>query len=222
MAGPRSVYIGAERIAVLCALPDAGALLVFDLSFTKLLVLAVLALVIFGPDQLPKIAAQAGRALRDLRRLADMAKADLKEGLGPEFADFDINDLDPRNFVRKHLLDDLDGDEEPAPARLAPALTAPAPPRQYCRPARARPTTPRPPEPQPLRRPGLARSARLVRSARSSWASSVVLGQLGRPGPARSSWVSPVGLDQPGRTGSVQVGPVRARALVRLESGRLG
>jgi sec-independent protein translocase protein TatB len=83
---------------------------VFDLSITKLLVLAVLALVIFGPDQLPKIASQAGRALRDLRRLADAAKADLREGLGPEFDDFDINDLNPKNFVRKHLFDDLDLD----------------------------------------------------------------------------------------------------------------
>jgi sec-independent protein translocase protein TatB len=79
---------------------------VFDLSLTKLAVLAVLALVIFGPEQLPKIAAQAGRALRDLRRLADSATRDLKEGLGPEFADFDVTDLHPRNFVRKHLLDD--------------------------------------------------------------------------------------------------------------------
>jgi sec-independent protein translocase protein TatB len=82
---------------------------VFDLSVTKLLVLAVLALVIFGPDQLPKIAGQLGRGLRDLRRLADKAKTDLQEGLGPEFSDFDIADLHPRTFVRKHLLDDLDG-----------------------------------------------------------------------------------------------------------------
>jgi sec-independent protein translocase protein TatB len=81
---------------------------VFDLSLTKLAVLAILALVIFGPEQLPKIAAQAGRALRDLRRLADSATRDLKEGLGPEFEDFDITDLHPRNFVRKHLLDDVD------------------------------------------------------------------------------------------------------------------
>ena len=80
----------------------------FDLSLTKLAVLAVLALVIFGPEQLPKIAAQAGRALRDLRRLADSATRDIKEGLGPEFEDFDITDLHPRNFVRKHLLDDVD------------------------------------------------------------------------------------------------------------------
>ena len=39
----------------------------FDLSIPKLLVLAVIALVIFGPNELPKIASQAGRALRDLR-----------------------------------------------------------------------------------------------------------------------------------------------------------
>lgn len=77
----------------------------FDLSFTKILVLAVIALVIFGPDQLPKIARQAGQALRDLRRIAESAKADLQEGLGPEFRDFDINDLHPKNFVRKHLMD---------------------------------------------------------------------------------------------------------------------
>jgi sec-independent protein translocase protein TatB len=84
----------------------------FDLSITKILVLGLLGLVIFGPDQLPKLAAQAGRALRDLRRLADSAKADLSESLGPEFRDFDFNDLNPRSFVRKHLLDPMQDDDE--------------------------------------------------------------------------------------------------------------
>lgn len=77
----------------------------FDLSIPKILVLAVLGLMIFGPEQLPRIASQAGQALRDLRRLADRARTDLTESLGPEFADFDFNDLNPRAFVRKHLLD---------------------------------------------------------------------------------------------------------------------
>jgi sec-independent protein translocase protein TatB len=81
---------------------------VFDLSVSKLLVLGVLALIIFGPDQLPRLAAQAGRALRDLRRIAESAKADLQEGLGPDFRDFDFNDLNPRAFVRKHLWDEFD------------------------------------------------------------------------------------------------------------------
>jgi len=83
---------------------------VFDLSPLKLLVLAVIALVVFGPNELPKMAAKAGKALRELRRIAEGAKSDLREGLGPEFADFDVEDLNPRRFVQKHLLSDLNGD----------------------------------------------------------------------------------------------------------------
>ena len=103
----------------------------FDLSLPKLLVFAVVALVIFGPHDLPKIASQAGRALRDLRRIAEGAKNDLREGLGPEFADFDIEDLNPKRFVQKHLFDDLNGDtaakaaDSPRQARSNGALLAP-------------------------------------------------------------------------------------------------
>jgi len=93
----------------------------FDLSITKLLVLAVIALVIFGPNELPKIASQAGRALRDLRNIANGATNDLREGLGPEFADFEIEDLNPKRFVHKHLFDDLNADQgaQQQPARQA-------------------------------------------------------------------------------------------------------
>ncbi len=84
----------------------------FDLSITKLLILGVLGLMIFGPEQLPRMAAQAGKALRDLRRMADSARADLSESLGPEFRDFDFADLNPRSFVRKHLMDELEDDED--------------------------------------------------------------------------------------------------------------
>jgi sec-independent protein translocase protein TatB len=87
---------------------------VFDLSLPKLLVLTVIALVIFGPNELPKIASQAGRALRDLRRIAEGAKNDLREELGPEFADLDIEDLNPKRFAHKHL-----SDHPNAPARMS-------------------------------------------------------------------------------------------------------
>jgi sec-independent protein translocase protein TatB len=109
---------------------------VFDLSIPKLFFLAVIALVIFGPNELPKIAAQAGRALRDLRRIAEGAKDDLREGLGPEFADFEIEDLNPKRFVAKHLFDDMNGDngnsarttaaaQATGPAQTASTLLAP-------------------------------------------------------------------------------------------------
>jgi sec-independent protein translocase protein TatB len=83
---------------------------VFDLSIGKLLVLAVIALIIFGPNELPKMASQAGRALRDLRRIAEGAKNDLREGLGPEFAELELEDLNPKRFVQKHLFDEMNGD----------------------------------------------------------------------------------------------------------------
>ena len=92
----------------------------FDLSIPKLLVLAVIALVIFGPHELPKIASQAGRALRDLRKIAEGAKNDLREGLGPEFADFEIEDLNPKRFVQKHFLDDINGDSAEPNAAAQP------------------------------------------------------------------------------------------------------
>jgi len=81
-----------------------------DLDFTKLLVLGVIALIIFGPDRLPAMAAQAGRALREVRKLLDGAKSELQENLGPEFSQLDITDLNPKTFVRKHLMDEISGD----------------------------------------------------------------------------------------------------------------
>ena len=106
----------------------------FDLSLTKILVLAVIALVVFGPNELPKVAAQAGRALRDLRRIAEGAKEDLREGLGPEFKDFDFEDLNPRRFVQKHLLSDLTpsapdgGDASGSPAAAVALMAGEEPP----------------------------------------------------------------------------------------------
>ena len=96
----------------------------FDLSIPKLLILAVIALVIFGPNELPKIAGQAGKALRDLRRIAEGAKNDLREGLGPEFSDFEIEDLNPKRFVQKHLFDDLNGDNGNSAARATATAQA--------------------------------------------------------------------------------------------------
>ena len=127
----------------------------FDLSIPKLLILAVIALVIFGPNELPKIASQAGRALRDLRKIAEGAKNDLREGLGPEFSDFDIEDLNPKRFVQKHLFDDVNGDSDPT-GRRRPGRRARPGERHAARPGRApavrprrdlNPQTPRPGEP---------------------------------------------------------------------------
>lgn len=93
----------------------------FDVGLGEMVVLVVLALVIFG-EKLPTVAGQAGRTLRQLRTMANSAKQDLQEGLGPEFKDFDIADLNPKTFVRKHLLED-DDDYATSASDLEPAYS---------------------------------------------------------------------------------------------------
>jgi sec-independent protein translocase protein TatB len=61
-------------------------------------------------------------ALRDLRKIAESAETDLREELGPEFVGFEIEGLNPKQFVHKHVFGDLNADQEvqQQPARQAP------------------------------------------------------------------------------------------------------
>ena len=123
----------------------------FDVGPFELLALAALALFVFGPDKLPKMAADVGRVLRQLRQMAQGAKDEVTGSLGSEFSDLNLSDLDPRAFIKRQLLeesDDLDRvlKEEPqapgakakkngdgTPAADAPDGTAPTvtPPPVY-------------------------------------------------------------------------------------------
>jgi sec-independent protein translocase protein TatB len=81
---------------------------VFNLNVWEIITIAVLALLIFGPDKLPGLAADAVRLLREVRRMATGARQDLKDSLGPELGDLNISDLDPRSFVKRNLFDPID------------------------------------------------------------------------------------------------------------------
>jgi sec-independent protein translocase protein TatB len=75
----------------------------FDLGPLKLVTLAVLAVVIFGPDKLPRLVSDAMGFLRTISSFADRAKQDIRSELGPDFKDFEFEDLNPKTFVRKQL-----------------------------------------------------------------------------------------------------------------------
>jgi sec-independent protein translocase protein TatB len=49
----------------------------FDIGFSEMLVLAVVALVVIGPERLPKVAKQAGQWMGKLRRYVDDVKSDI-------------------------------------------------------------------------------------------------------------------------------------------------
>jgi sec-independent protein translocase protein TatB len=84
----------------------------FGIGLPEFALLAVVALIVFGPDKLPDVARQAGRMVRQVRDLAQSARSQAADELGPEFADLDLRDLNPRTLVQKHLLDDINSDEQ--------------------------------------------------------------------------------------------------------------
>ena len=80
----------------------------FDISPWEIMTVAVVALMIFGPDKLPKLAADAARLLREVRRMASGAQQELRDSLGPELGDLNLQDLNPATFVKRNLLDPID------------------------------------------------------------------------------------------------------------------
>ena len=79
-----------------------------DIGAPEILVLAVIAVIVFGPEKLPQFARKAAKALRYVRQLAGNAQTQLKGELGSDFDDIDFRDLNPKTFVTKHLLSDVE------------------------------------------------------------------------------------------------------------------
>ncbi|MFF7179380.1 sec-independent translocase [Streptomyces sp. NPDC008121] len=79
-----------------------------DLGILELVALVVLAVLIFGPDKLPKVIQDVSRFIRKVRDFSESAKQDIRTELGPEFKDFEFEDLNPKTFLRKQLEDSED------------------------------------------------------------------------------------------------------------------
>ena len=107
----------------------------------ELVVLAIIAVVVLGPERLPEYAAQLARLVKGLRRMATGAREQLREEVGPELDEVDWRKLDPRQYdprriIKEALLDDIEdvfkpvspGAPKPAVA-AAPAVAAVAAPR---------------------------------------------------------------------------------------------
>jgi sec-independent protein translocase protein TatB len=80
----------------------------FNIGPMELVVLCVVGLIVIGPDKLPGLAKDAARMLRTLRDMAQGARTQLRDELGPEFADVDLRNLNPRTALKRVVM----GDEE--------------------------------------------------------------------------------------------------------------
>lgn len=81
----------------------------FGLGLPELAVIAVIAMLVAGPDKLPEFARKSAEMLRTVRKMAETAKADLRDQLGDDFKDInlqELRELDPRKVVRESLLGD--------------------------------------------------------------------------------------------------------------------
>ena len=75
----------------------------FDVGLLELAVIALVAVIVLGPDKLPDLARQAAQLLHRARGLATNARDELRNELGPDYSDLQLRDLDPRTIVRKHI-----------------------------------------------------------------------------------------------------------------------
>ena len=98
----------------------------------ELVVLALIAVMVLGPERLPEYAAQLARLVKGLRRMATGAREQLREEVGPELDEVDWRKLDPRQYdprriIKEALLDDVADAFKPvsdgAPRTVPPAAT---------------------------------------------------------------------------------------------------
>ena len=85
----------------------------FGVNGWEIVLLALIAVFVLGPDRMPEYAAKLAHAIRRLRVMAEGAKDQLKDQLGPEYEDinwrqYDPRQYDPRRIVKEALLDPLD------------------------------------------------------------------------------------------------------------------
>ena len=107
----------------------------FGVNGWEVVLLALIAVFVLGPDRLPEYAAKLAHGIRRLRVMAEGAKDQLKDQLGPEYEDinwrqYDPRQYDPRRIVREALFDPPPDAEDvgvPTPAVVShdPTLATP-------------------------------------------------------------------------------------------------
>jgi sec-independent protein translocase protein TatB len=100
---------------------------VFDsIGWGEIVVLALAALFIFGPERLPHLAKDAATGLRKVRTAITGVRQQVNESLGddlPELRDLDLRKYHPKTFIRSQLFED---EPDTPPVRRGTATAAAA------------------------------------------------------------------------------------------------
>lgn len=98
----------------------------FGMSMTEIVIIAVVALLILGPDELPKAARTVGKTLRDMRKVSD----DLRDTFEREVLEEKPVRIRPvaEAVAASAPLEPVAAPPADAPPDPAPAVDSPAPP----------------------------------------------------------------------------------------------
>jgi len=102
----------------------------FDIGLGEIIALAVIALIVFGPDRLPKAVAQGGKALRQLREMATNARKELGDSAGLDTISEELRslqELHPKRIIASALEAPANG-QEAKPSKAAPGSASAATP----------------------------------------------------------------------------------------------
>jgi len=97
----------------------------FGLDMEKLLLIALVAALLLGPERLPRYAELLGRFAVRAKEWLQGAKGRVKEEMGEDFDDVEWRKLDPRQYDPRRIIRDALLDDAPVPAvRTAAAAVA--------------------------------------------------------------------------------------------------
>ena len=106
----------------------------FGLDMEKFLLIGLVAVLLLGPERLPRYAEALAKLTVRAREWLDGAKTRVKEEMGEDFEDVEWRKLDPRQYDPRRIIRDALLDDAPVPtvkavsAGAAIMNTSPTPP----------------------------------------------------------------------------------------------
>ena len=86
----------------------------FNIGSGEFLGLFILAVILVGPERMPRVASDAAKLYVKLRNLAQGLTQELRSNLGPGYEDLDVKDLHPKTFIKKHITSVVEQADSPA------------------------------------------------------------------------------------------------------------
>lgn len=83
----------------------------FDFGFGEVIGLVVLALILVGPEKMPRVAGDLAKMIKKVRALTYTATAEIRDNLGPGFEDLKPADLNPKTFIKRQVSSVLDEED---------------------------------------------------------------------------------------------------------------